>query len=410
MNMKKTIAGSIASIVAISAMATTIASAKEIAYAAIDKTINVNDTAYYANDDSQTFTQTYANTLVVSDTVIADPTATPTPIVADKVVFTFSRSIDDLAIVITDITTGVVTTYDSFLEDQTEYTLTADKAFAAAHAYTVKVSYDVNVSNSKAYTSEEKAQDANVDDAAFTVTTGGTAAVADVGSLFGLMGSSLETAPYSEKAVFSVDDDATFSVDTNGDKKSLLDDTVDAIAAALEARTKAKIILNFKDNADIDDSDMTVKLKVEGKTFTSTYATVDYDASSDTATFDWAAMSKAATSGTTLGDVTRLFDSIEVSLDSDDVDDNDDIVLKSITIKGEAENFMELSAGEAATDKATVIATTAPVVTAAATTAVVTAAATTAAASNPKTGNAPIALAVIPVAIAAAAIIAKKRG
>jgi len=399
MNMKKAIAGIFAGAVAISAVATTMASAKTISYAALDTTIDVSQTSYYAKNYSKTYEQNWA-----ASQVTADAAANET------IKFTFNdtnKGVTAVKFTLTDNTLGTkIVDGKELTEDTTtagviDYLYTLDATTAAKvvkdHAYSVKLSYEVLPTTTKEYSSKSNAKDKNPDDAYSLVVDGTSAANA----LFGLT-----DATYNDTATFEITNSKSVKINANGDAY-LPESVVTKLASVLEARTKATITLNFAD-PDFDDDDVTVSMKVYGTTFTTAKLTSDYKASDDTATFNWIDFIKSVSSTNTLGDVSNRFDNVRIYVDADDVADDKQFELKSITVKSPSENYEELSAGEPVADTTAAITTAA---TAATTTAApATEATTTAAASNPKTGNAPVALAVIPVAIAAAAIIAKKRG
>lgn len=425
MNMKKTIAGVMASIVVVSAMATTMVSAKEISYAAIDKVIDVAEDGYLPKEDASPDSYSSGTSYAATTAVVA----------GDSLDFNFSNKVNDVVVTLTGTGTYTFTKGHGLTptvqQTYTNASATYDGDYGSSiwtltgvaipvGTYQVKVEYDVNPTtpydNNKdleKFDDKDDAEDANADT---TVTLLPTSTAA-VGTIYGAFAAAVPTAVTLDSSVsFDVDSSDSYITLDQGDVLSDnalvedfdLDDEISDIAKALEARTKAKIIFNFVDPDDYDAEDgITVTAKFIGSDFSSIKATVDMDTKAMTATFDWGAITKAATSGTGLGDVSYRIDDIQLAFDADDASAGEDLDLESIEVKGDAETYVELSAGEAAKDSAAAITTAA---TAAATTAPVVAATTTAAAKNPTTGNAPIALAVIPVAIAAAAIIAKKRG
>jgi len=335
MNMKKTIAGIFAGAVAISAVATTMASAKTISYAALDTTIDVSQTSYYAQNYSKSFEQNWA-----ASQVKASAAAT------DNIRFTFSNTnagVTAVKLTITDNTLGIKVVDGVELSEDTttagviDYVYTAgtnaDKLFPAGHAYSVKIAYEVLPSTTKEYSSKSNAKDKNPDDA-YTltiadadVTASNTTANNTTDALFALV-----PATYNDTAKFEITNSKSVKINANG-SADLPDSVATKLAAALEARTKATITLNFAD-PDFDDDDVTFSMRVYGTTFTTAKFTSTYKSSDDTATFSWIDFIKSASSTNTLGDVTNRFDTVKVYVDADDVADDKQFELKSITVKG----------------------------------------------------------------------------
>jgi len=95
MNMKKAIAGVFAGAVAISAVATTMASAKTVSYAAIDQTFNLKASGYKASNYAKTTVKSYAKDSLTSlKTVTSGITNGVTITAADNVGYTINLAVN----------------------------------------------------------------------------------------------------------------------------------------------------------------------------------------------------------------------------------------------------------------------------------------------------------------------------
>jgi hypothetical protein len=423
MNMKKTIAGIFAGAVAISAVATTMASAKTVSYAPIDKTFDLKANGYGFKEITG---KSISGTVDLSTATAMKK--------GDKVTFVFSEKVNDVKLTFSSGALASKTYTLSEVGDKDEdgkiYELTVDAALDNAdttNPYAVTFDFDVTALDT-VYKYKSEAQKNDTVKNALTVYTV-DATNSDGSDYVGLDNAFLVDFGTKDSPVTALAANYTFDVvkatnkyvtitegegyesiaNWTGDVEDGVttgEDVVDAISEAIEGRMTANVIFNFDSEDDwVDDDNVAVTVKFVTKDFGILKQTVELNESNYTATIDWGKIVKSATSGlSTLGDISNKLSDIEVAVNSED-EDGKTIDLKSITVKGGSESTDVLSAGESVAD------TTAAITSATeATTAPATEATTTAAASNPKTGNAPVALAVIPVAIAAAAIIAKKRG
>jgi hypothetical protein len=423
--MKKAIAGVFAGAVAISAVATTMASAKTVSYPEVEKKFEFTKSGYVIGEtkDDESYTWNIAS----------EPSAATTS--GDALVLTFDKAVNDVRI-------SFVSTSPAFDSGDIEmvkgdadgYKWVLVNRTLPTTITSVKVKYDVNSLSDKVYKYQSDAKEAadalnNVATNTITITPSTSATTTVYGSL-----TATSALPIVNDFSYSKKDDAVVLGEFNeGEKEWIFDnvgdavsnpekakidgnfytdfveDQIDALSETVAGRTKGTFTFQFDgiddwDNYD-EDLDVTATIYFDIDGYSTVYTTVDVDMAKQTATVDWAKL-VSKINYVNAFDISDKIDNIGFKLSSkDDYIDGDTYTLSSITFKADAESYTSLSAGESVAD------TTAAITSATeATTAAATEDTTTAAASNPKTGNAPVALAVIPVAIAAAAIIAKKRG
>ena len=411
MNVKKTIAGLAAGVVAISAMAVTV-SAKEITQAADTKTWNYTAKTYQAKYDTTVAGQ------------IGNITGTEAT--GATLQLEFSKAVTDVKISVTGLvgsaTTATTETFD--LTDKTDkdliYTLDFVKDGEAATSkqvlpskYTkitdVKIVY--TLTDGTKYSSKSNAQKVVDADATKYVTptivvTGASAATTDFSYIVSdlLAKSDVDgttTDVQIKSAAGSVKENDVSGFEVKGEALQTIKNSVD-IVDFIGNKKGATLTFSFKEIDGVEDGtgfkwndfgSAVAKFGVAlnaGSTYRLQSAKA-IDASALTATFDWDSL----VSGSGLAINAIGLANISVGTTEGKLE------ITSVKVDVPAKVYTDIAAGEDVKDSASEIVTTAPVVTEAT---------TTAAATNPKTGNAPIALAVIPVAIAAAAIIAKKRG
>ena len=427
MNLKKTIAGILASVVAVSAMATM----------AVSATNSIIHTA-----DQKAYTKTWdftGNKYPITWTGVASASpALTAAATAGEVTFTFDSDVDTAALKLTGLKEGtnnitkVVTLKQG--ADKKTYTLTLVNGVAtnSAGALDVNTFIDGKLDMELSYTiSDAKSTKALADAAAKVAKTVNVTTATTIADGIG----KLVADSMSGKAIVAAEGKVAAAEKTHGpvlagNPNTLYTIKGGDIAASTAIATGATSIADLKtfgfqnlalaiqnEIADAKGATLTFNLNVAAKTedekvpgsinpdTTAPLASsadaqnfalaLNYSASqkftagqkvaSDATkiTFNWDDITKGLAAGTIFEMAIRVADSKAFQIDS-------------IVVDVPAKTLGDLSAGQPTEDDATAVTTAAET--------------TTAPVTNPTTGNAPIALAVIPVALVAAAIVAKKRG
>ena len=408
MKMKKAIAGLVAGIVAVSAMAMTTVSAKEVTQAAEEITWDLTSGGYK---------NSYVTELTAKGALMGTSAA-------GTLVFNFTEAVDSVSLTLVGTkdnaagTAAVAVTETLSLaatNDNKTYTLT-EAVSAGVKDVLVGATYDeinsatLTIKSSTKFDSKADAdKDANKKDTIKVTPVFSTGTVSTIAGALGFVTATEKTLTSGDAAKAEVDKDGIEikvnsadvdpgTYDLNGGLKSGTDLTY-AIAKTIGNKKGATLAFNFKATTSSGSSN----IPSIGWSSTSATELVDLRVNNaiqagakvenNSVVYDWDAL--VAGTGLNINGV-ALISTMKLNFKPKAAG----LILQSVTIKVPAKTFDDLSAGESSSDSAAEVTTAAPA----------TEATTTAAATNPGTGNAPIALAVIPVAIAAAAIIAKKRG
>lgn len=449
MNMKKVIAGVFAGAVAISAVATTMASAKTVTQSPVDKTYNfvnkkyvvswngkldgvVNTTNTNGNDATGTLKVIFSNTdpdfiddnVKISDVklTISGASAANTNVTIEK---TADMTEDDNNFNVYTVKlygTGVTAVSDgiplSVFDAAYGTNPSSEKKVNVTLTYTIKDKTASYSTSQKAKTGKSVliSSDSN-ENSTLNITT-----TANFNATSGTKKDLADAIATSLNVTNGATQKATFTNVGEDGKKITANDLIDldnlvadrklgtSIINDVEGTKGAEVTFKFKaPAASNDENDNPTNIVVPGIDLSSVTSGKDFGIMVNDSnrlvqtgvlkdyaiTFKW----------DDIVNQTGLYINSAGLIRNIKVKAAKDLVLESINVKVPGLTYDTLSAGESVAD------TTAAITSAtAADTTAATEATTTAAASNPKTGNAPVALAVIPVAIAAAAIIAKKRG